>query len=28
VMDYLSPRQHICYFFERASSLTGGDGLS
>jgi putative nucleotidyltransferase with HDIG domain len=25
VMDYLSPRQHICYFFERASSLAGGD---
>lgn len=23
VMDYLSPRQHICYFFERASSLAG-----
>jgi len=28
VMDYLSPRQHICYFFERASSLTAGDDLS
>jgi putative nucleotidyltransferase with HDIG domain len=26
VMNYLSPRQHICYFFERASSLAGGDG--
>jgi hypothetical protein len=25
VMDYLSPRQHICYFFERASSLAGGE---
>jgi putative nucleotidyltransferase with HDIG domain len=27
VMDYLSPRQHICYFFERASSLAGSEGL-
>lgn len=25
VLDYLSPRQHICYFFERASSLAGGE---
>ena len=25
VMSYLSPRQHICYFFERASSLAGGE---
>ncbi len=25
VMDYLSPRQHICYFYERASSLSGGE---
>ena len=28
VLDYLSPRQHICYFFERASSLSAGDDLS
>jgi putative nucleotidyltransferase with HDIG domain len=28
VMDYLSPRKHICYFFERASSLAGGDSAS
>lgn len=28
VMDYLSPRQHICYFFERASSLAGIEGSS
>jgi HD-GYP domain-containing protein (c-di-GMP phosphodiesterase class II) len=28
VLDYLSPRQHICYFFERASSLAGGDDTS
>ncbi|MBK8744888.1 HD-GYP domain-containing protein [Propionivibrio sp.] len=27
-LDYLSPRQHICYFFERASSLAGGDDTS
>ena len=26
VMEYLSPRQHICYFFERASSLAGAEG--
>lgn len=25
VMEYLSPRQHICYFFERASSLAGAE---
>jgi putative nucleotidyltransferase with HDIG domain len=28
VMAYLSPRKNICYFFERASSLTGGDSAS
>ena len=27
-LDYLSPRQHICYFFERASSLAGGEDTS
>ena len=27
-LDYLSPRQHICYFFERASSLAGGEDVS
>ena len=27
-LDYLSPRQHICYFFERASSLAGGNDTS
>ena len=27
-LDYLSPRQHICYFFERASSLAGGEETS
>lgn len=25
VMDYLSPRKHVCYFFERASSFAEGD---
>lgn len=28
VISYLSPRQHVCYFFERASSLSSGDDPS
>jgi len=28
VLSYLSPRQHICYFFERASSLASGAHVS
>lgn len=28
ILDYLSPRQHVCYFFECAGSLAGGDDTS